>query len=211
MGSVANQNMPFTSLHILATVSLIRRGVGLWFCLSGAAVALTVWSSPLLSAAVRPSDYDVKAVYLLHFGRFATWPATTAAADESFRVCVLGRDPFGPSLDAALAGETIDGRNVVAMRIGTPQQAIGCRILFVSASEADQWPRILKSLDNAEALTVSDMPEFATRGGVIQFVSHDNKVRFEVNVTAAEQAHVRLSSDLLRVASAVRHSARPGA
>ena len=62
-----------------------------------------------------------------------------------------------------------------------------------------------------DTLTVGDMPEFAARGGVIQFVSHGNKVRCEVNLTAADQARVSPSSDLLRVATAVRQSTRPGA
>ena len=155
--------------------------------------------------AVRPPDYEVKAVYLFNFGRFATWPlTTTAAADSSFSVCVLGRDPFGPSLDATFAGETIDGRKVVAKRIATPQEAPDCRILFVSASEEGQLPRILQSVNNAGILTVSDMPQFVARGGMIQFVSQGNRVRFEVNRTAAEQAHLMLSSDLLRIATTVR-------
>jgi hypothetical protein len=177
-----------------------------------AAVAFVLSSSWLVHAqSARPRDYEVKAVYLYNFGRFATWPPTVAAADDSvFPVCVLGRDPFGASLDAALAGETIGGKRVVARRLTKPQDAVGCRILFVSASEEAEWLHILKVIDSTSMLTVSDMPQFVARGGMIQFVFQDNRVRFEVNLAAAEQASLTLSSDLLKVATAVRRGPGPG-
>jgi hypothetical protein len=151
----------------------------------------------------------VKAVYLLNFGRFAIWPTTAAADAGSFGVCVLGHDPFGATLDATVAAERIDGKNVVTRRIATPADAIGCRILFVSASEERVLPVIVQAAEKAGVLTVSDMPHFVERGGMIQFVSQDNKVRFEINVGAAQHAGLALSSELLRVAVSVR-TAKPG-
>ena len=62
------------------------------------------------------SESQVKAVYLLNFARFTTWPAGTSGPDV-FAVCVLGSDPFGPILDTTLAGETVDGKPTVVRRI----------------------------------------------------------------------------------------------
>ena len=185
-----------------------RRGVGAYT--AGLALVLACASSAAGQSA-RPSDYDVKAAYLFNFGKFATWPAAAAPQSIAFTVCVVGRDPFGPTLDATLAGEKIDGKPVLARRIAKPQEAVGCRILFVSASEESQLQGILDVVDGGTGiLTVSDMPEFAARGGMIQFVSLGNKVRFEVNLTAAVHAKVALSSELLKVATVVRRDAKPG-
>ncbi len=157
----------------------------------------------------KPSDYQVKAAYLYNFGRFIEWPRVVTAKSGPFTVCVLGQDPFGSTLDATMAGETIAGRNVVAKRISTPEESVNCQILFLSAAEAGRLNKIVEGLDKAAVLTVSDMPQFAQRGGMIQFVLEGNRVRFEVNLIATQHAGLTLSSDLLRVATAVRRNS-PG-
>ena len=150
-----------------------------------------------------PSEYEVKAAYLYDFGKFVAWPAKVAAADD-FSICVLGEDPFGPTFDATIAGEAINGKKVVVNRIAKPHEAMSCRILFISASEESQLKEILATLDKTSVLTVSDISQFTRRGGMIQFVIDASRVRFEVNVTTAERAGLTLSSQLLKVAINVR-------
>jgi YfiR/HmsC-like len=170
----------------------------------GIASALLV-PSCLHAQRSNPSEYEVKAAYIYDFGKFVAWPAKVAAADD-FPICVLGEDPFGATFDATVAGETINGKKVVVNRIAKPQEAVGCRILFISASEESQLKEILATLDKASVLTVSDISQFTRRGGMIQFVIDANRVRFEVNVTTAERAGLTLSSQLLKVAINVRRT-----
>jgi hypothetical protein len=133
-----------------------------------------------------------------------------AAGGDTFSICVLGEDPFGPALHATIAGETIDGKNVLARRVSGPEQAVNCRILFISSSEDRKLKEILAALDKASVLTVSDMPQFARRGGMVQFILEENRVRFEVNLAPAEHAGLSLSSQLLKLATSVRRSSQPG-
>jgi len=56
-------------------------------------------------------------------------------------------------------------------------------------------------------LTVGETPGFAERGGVIRLVLEDNKVRFEVNVDAAHQAGLTISSRLLTLARIIQQAA----
>ena len=159
----------------------------------------------------KPSEYQVKAAYLYNFGRFVKWPPGLAAGKgDSFPVCVLGRDPFGPILDSTLAGEALDGKPVVIRRIARPQDAADCRILFVSSTEENHLEEILAAIDQVGVLTVSDIPGFSRRGGMIQFVADGDRVRFEINLASAESARLVLSSELLKVAAAVRRNARSG-
>jgi len=154
-----------------------------------------------------PTEYQVKAAYLYNFGRFIEWPNKgTASSGRPFTICVLGLDPFGQSLSATLAGQTINGTNAVAAQISKPQEAVNCRILFISSSEDRQLKQILGVLEGASVLTVSDLPQFSQRGGMVQFVLDGNKVRFEVNLTPVERAHLTLSSQLLKVAANLRRS-----
>ena len=166
---------------------------------------------PYAYAQLAASEYEVKAAYLYNFGKFVVWPEKSAPRQgESFEICVLGEDPFGSALDSAVLGETIGGKGVAIKRISKPQDMGNCRVLFISTSEAAGLPEILATLDKASVLTVSDMPQFSQRGGMIEFVLDGNRVRFEVNVTNAEDAGLNLSAALLKVAVRVTRNAHSG-
>ncbi|MGB7281278.1 MAG: YfiR family protein [Candidatus Acidiferrum sp.] len=168
-------------------------------------------TTDLLAQQPRPNEYQVKATYLYNFGRFIKWPGTfPPGKGETFSVCVLGQDPFGSILDSTLAGEALDGKPVVLRRISKPQEAGDCRILFISSTEEKHLKEILTILDESGVLTVSDMPDFTRRGGMIQFVFEGNRVRFEINLTSAESAKLVLSSELLKVAASVKRNGRTG-
>jgi hypothetical protein len=163
-----------------------------------------VLSFALGAQTTKPTEYEVQAAYISNFARFAQWPGRAPAAGEPFYVCVLGQDPFGPTLDAALKSETIGNAPMAAKRIAAPDEAAGCRIVFIDESKQAQLKTTLATLSSMNVLTVSDMSDFTKRGGMIQFVLDGNRVRFEINLSAAQRAGVTLSSELLRVAVAVR-------
>ncbi|HEY1464170.1 MAG TPA: YfiR family protein [Terriglobales bacterium] len=173
-------------------------------------VLATVWmiAVPGMQAqSSKVSDYDVKAAYLFNFGRFVEWPADAATDKRSaFTFCILGPDPFGPNLDRLLAGETISGKSLAVKRISNAQDSAGCQILFMSKEEEGRLSKIMETLNKESVLTVSDIPEFSKHGGMIQFVVEENRVRFEVNLDATQRAGLTLSSDLLKVATAVKRS-----
>jgi hypothetical protein len=167
--------------------------------------ALMAGASNLSAQAPRITEYQVKAAYLANFSRFVEWPDRTGK-NGSFNICVLGEDPLGAHLDAAVAGETIGRVPMAVKRISRPQDAVDCRILFISSSVDGKWKEILAALQTWSVLTVSDMPQFARRGGMVQFVLEGNKVRFEVNLAATGPPGLKLSSELLKLAVNVRNS-----
>jgi hypothetical protein len=139
------------------------------------------------------------------------WPVgARAAQSEVFAICVLGHDPFGPALDAIVAGETLNGKAVQAKRISKLQDGANCGVLYISSSEETRLNDVLAALDKAGVLTVSDIPQFSQRGGMIQFVLDGNRIRFEVNLASAQGAGLSLSSELLKVAITVRRNTQPG-
>jgi hypothetical protein len=157
-------------------------------------------------------EYQIKAAYLYNFARFVTWPVSAAVAHENtIAVCVLGDDPFGTILETAGAGLVIDGKHTIVRRISTVEAAGQCGVLFISPSLRLPLDRVISAIRSRGVLTVSDMPEFMRRGGIIQFVSEGSRIRFEVNLAAASDAGLMLSSELLKVAVAVRRTPRPGA
>lgn len=183
-----------------------RRAQALWpHCVLCALILVANLGFALSDSAQQshPEEYQVKAVYLYNFSRFVEWPAVSST-DEPFTICILGHDPFGAVLDATLSGEAIGNLKLVAKRISSLRDATTCRILFVSSSEAGHSKEILARVEKSPVLTVSDMPGFTGNGGMIQFVLKENKVRFEVNLAAAEKAGLSFSSQLLKVAADIR-------
>jgi len=159
----------------------------------------------------KPTEYEVKAAYLFNFSKFVRWPANSSVSvRQAFQICILGNDPFGSVLDDTLQGETLEGKKVVSRRITDAQEIEGCQLLFVGTNASGKFAKIRAALGKFAVLTVSDMPMFTGRGGMIGFVTTGGRVRFEVNLGAAEAAGLALSSDLLKVALAVRKAPSPG-
>jgi hypothetical protein len=164
-------------------------------------------SPRLMGQEGRPSEFEVKAVYLYNFGKFIEWPVGSERG--AFVICVLGDDPFGPILDRILADETLGGKPVLVKRVPDLVQTDDCLIAFISASEARRLPQILERLKGKSILTVSDVTDFSSRGGMIELVLHQGRVRFDVDLNATRAAGLQLSSELLKVARTVR-GAKPG-
>jgi hypothetical protein len=176
-----------------------------------AIVSVCLVSPGLSGQSSKPTEYQVKAAYVFNFGKFVKWPSAAAANQNGpFSICVLDEDTFGSVLESTLTGQSIGGNPVTVKRIAKPQDATGCRILFISSADESRLRGILATLGQASVLTVSDIPDFSKRGGMIQFVLEGDRVRFEVNLASAEEAGLTLSSDLLKVAAAVRGPARNG-
>jgi hypothetical protein len=186
----------------MAAPSIVRR-----LAAALAALLASACVSPARAEEARPTEYQVKAAYLSKFGKFVEYPPSVRPLpDDKFYVCIIGRDPFGAVLDTAVQGETVGRAAVAARRITRIEDAPGCRVLFISASEDAKLKAILAGLRQAPLLTVSDLPDFTRRGGMIRFVIEGNRVRFDVNLTAARAAGLNLSSDLLQLAVAIRRA-----
>jgi hypothetical protein len=154
--------------------------------------------------AAGPREYEVKAVFLFNFSQFVDWPDGAFGDERSPLVIgVLGEDPFGAALDEAVRGETVNGRPLAVRRYEKVEDVDACHILFIDRTQREQLERILDTLTARSCLTVSDAENFATAGGIIQFVTIDNRIRLQINLDAAKLANLTISSKLLRPAQIV--------
>lgn len=156
---------------------------------------------------MRRSEYELKAAYVLNFARYVEWPATTFGdAGDPVVIGIVGTDPFGKEMDQTIEGEPVQGRPLEVHRARRVDDLPPCHLVFFCDSESRRLRMTLKQLRNAPLLTVSDIPEFVDRGGMIGFIVVDEHIRFRINLGAAEQAGLRISSKLLRLAVEVTPS-----
>ena len=183
-----------------------RRAVpGHWFLLALLSVAAL---SPPVPAAVAVSrvthEYDLKAVFLLNFARFVDWPdAAFPDRNAPIVIGVLGPDPFGGALEAAVANETAHDRRLVVRQVQTVEDLAACHILFVPASESARWTPLAGHMMKKSLLTVGESKAFATHSGIIGFDVSGRKLRMSINLLAANAARLTISSKLLRQAQIV--------
>lgn len=171
-----------------------------------AALSLRASSAPA-SASVAAGEYQIKAAYLHHFAQFVEWPQSVLAPGAPIVIGLIGDDPFGRAIDDVIAGRRANGHPIVIRRLRWNDSVGGCQMIFISSSELQHLGAVLDSVRGMAVLTVADIDRFASRGGMIELVTLENRVRFDINADAAAEAHLRISSKLLQVARVLRGTA----
>ncbi len=176
-----------------------------------ALAAALLWLAGFEQArAAQSGERDLKAAFLYNFAKFVEWPeAAFPEPTTPVTLCVLGDDPIGASLETVVKGEKLNDRRLVVRLLRDPQATQGCHVLFVGP-EKGRLPEILAPLRGSGILTVGGAADFLDRGGMIRLFLEQNRVRFDINLDAAEQSHLRLSSKLLRLARAVNPQRQEG-
>lgn len=145
-------------------------------------------------------EYRLKAAFLYNFTKFIEWPAARFADETSPVVIgVLGNNPFGDELEKVVKGRTVKGRDIVVKLVTSADEAPTTHILFVPAGEeprlaaTDSWRKIA-------VVVVGESPRFAPLGGAITFKPEADKVRFTIDLAAAESVGLKISAQLLKLA-----------
>jgi hypothetical protein len=165
-------------------------------------------AAAVVGAAPAPTDAEVKAAFLCGFAEFVDWPSL--GKSDPVTIGILGHDGFGPLLEETVKNRALQTRAIAVRRISTLPEALRCQIVYVSASEKHRLEETLRGLGRANILTVSDIDEFAERGGMIGFRIEEKRVRFSVNTEAADRAGLQISSRLLKLARLVPSKAKGG-
>lgn len=136
--------------------------------------------------------------------RFMDWPEDTLAGHKlQLNLCIVGKGQLGVAMDA-LHGKTVKGKTIAVQHIGLNNSVTGCEVLILSDLERSAMLSRLERVQSSAVLTVSDSAGFAHSGGVVGFILQGSKVRFEINQTAAQRHRIRISAQLLKLASIVQ-------
>jgi hypothetical protein len=173
---------------------------------SRAATALLLLSITIggKSAAQEANGGQVKALFLYNFANFVRWPDQAFVSNENMlRMCIFGDAQLGPFLDQVNGTPIRDKRLQVVRTDALKEIESGCHILFVSENKAGMLPALIASTKNIYVLSVSDVENFARKGGVISIIRTSDKLTFEINLDTALRNGLLISSDLLSMARIV--------
>ena len=167
----------------------------------GAALSFLLASLSLPAQDTATAEYRAKANYLANFPSFVEWPAEVwPQGKTSFLVCVFGEFSFGTSLAEISRGATAHDRRIEIRWVRKPQELSACQVLFVSCSEQKSYTQVLDPVRGQTVLTVGETPGFLDAGGILSFSGQQGTIQFDVNLEAANKAHLKISSRLLALA-----------
>jgi hypothetical protein len=166
-----------------------------------AACLLVCAALPVCSQESRAAEYRSKANFLATFPSFVDWPESAFTSVQSpFLICVRGDFSFGTSLAELARRASPHGRRVEVRWVHKDEDLRSCHIAFVSHSESKRYAKLLQLLEGTGVLTVGETESFFGAGGAINFSFDHETLQFEVNLIAADAAHLKISSRLLALA-----------
>jgi len=200
-----NRSTRIAAASLLRERARVVRSVAPLLGIAAAFLFISVSISPSAEPP-RPAEYELKAAFLFNFIKFTEWPAEELGkGGDPFIIGVVGKDPFGTALDKIVEGETFHSRPIVARRFPRMDEAAAnSHVLFISSSEESHLPAILKLLGRQGVLTVSEIENFAQRGGIISLKKENNRIVFEINLAAAKRARLTMNAQLLKLARIVK-------
>lgn len=171
------------------------------------ALATVCAAALLLVGTVAHSAFDADAAVAGVMGRFlqfVTWPETAFATRQApLVVGIFGRPEQAEAVHRAVMGRSNAGHPIEVRTLHSAKEVRGCHLLYIDASGRDDMTAIVAATAGSATITMSDMRGFLGEGGNVALVVEDKHAVFDVNLTAAEQSGVRISSRLLQVARAV--------
>jgi len=172
-------------------------------------LAVCVFDRSVQAQTVVPSEYQIKAAFLYNFSKFVDWSIADVNSDSNkHQLCIIGKNPFNEILDE-IDGKPIKNKTMSVHTLSSLEQLGSCQVLFVGLDKQEEIRQIIASSQQNNILTVAEMSGFIEYGGIIELRIINGKVRFDINLTAARQSRLKISSRLLNLANKVYEDPLP--
>lgn len=166
----------------------------------------------LLQAAAQSSlgEYQVKAAFIFHFAQMVDWPANSLPPNGPLVICTIDDNSYSAALDSAVDGKQIGEHPVQTRHLRGRGDFRGCHLLAIIGQDRKRAAALVALVKDSPVLTVGDSDHFVADGGIIGLTLQDNKVRFDINLLAAQRSNFRISSQLLLLARNVIGNRKTG-
>ena len=168
----------------------------------------SAWAAPEAAPMAAP---EIKAAFIYNFTKFVEWPTNAQDSKATFDIGVVGAPEIAEALEKVVSGKKVGSRSVAVRQLpdiaGMEAAASSIRILFIGPDAVSAMPDIRKILGRLPVLTVGDSEAFWKAGGTIDLLVQNDRMRFRVNLEAAEGAGLKISGKLLALATEVAKGA----
>lgn len=156
------------------------------------------------SAAPLGNEYQIKAAYLYKFASYVEWPpGAFPQAETPITIGIIGADEMVEELDRLKRAPPVNNRQIDFRLLKQGDSLSGVQILFIGRQENGAIRRVLENLQTQPILVVTEAFGGLSEGSMINFVSVDERIRFEVSLLPAERCGLKISARLLSVAQKI--------
>ncbi len=149
------------------------------------------------------NEYQLKAAFIERVTRFVEYVPEPVNTSEIFTITILGKNPFGNYLDEMYENNKISNKKVVINYIDQIEQIEYPDILYVGIDNHDKIQQVLERVLGMQVLTITDSEIFSRSGVVLNMKLVDDKLRFEIDIYAAQRQGVKFNRVLLAYATIV--------
>jgi hypothetical protein len=158
---------------------------------------------PSQTLAASEREYHIKAAIIYKLTKFVSWPEDTLSNASYLGICLLGEDNFGHALND-LESRNSKGKPIKIYRFqlstGISDQ---CHLVFIEKSRQAFLSTITQQMSQYPILTVSDMPGFAAKGGILELASKQGKITFIINLSQLKTVKLEATAPLLGLAKII--------
>ena len=158
--------------------------------------------------AYAESDIQLKAVILGRLPSFIQWNAELYKPENSqnFNLCVLGNNPFGSILDKIYEKRTIKKKTPKIRYLNNINELAGCHLVYIAESEKRDISEIVERAKQLSILTIGETDGFEDKGVIIKLYVENKKIKFIINIQAAKESALTISSQLLTMSKIINHT-----
>lgn len=147
---------------------------------------------------------SLRAAFLFNFAKFTEWPPEALAPSSALVMCVIDDAQTAHALEQMNGQQVAPGHPVVVRRTLKDGTGRECHLLYMGRGLETAEPGLLPGVRDRPILIVSESPAVLDAGGTVLLYTENNRMRFAVNIDAAQRQRLRLSSRLLGLARIVR-------
>jgi hypothetical protein len=150
-------------------------------------------------------EYQLKAVFVSNFTKFIEWTPNSFSDDTApIVIGVFADSRYTRELEKAVKNRKVNGRSIVVNEMRSIEQARGFQMLVFDAAPDARMKETLQALKDAPVLSIGESEAFAESDGILNFVREGDKLRFEINLDAAQRSGLKISAQFLKLAKKVR-------
>jgi hypothetical protein len=161
-------------------------------------MVLVVFATGMSYAQTEAEESSLKAAFIYNFTHFIEWDDDVFT--DNFIIGVVGNSLIDEPLEEIARTRKVGNKNITIRYYKSPEDIEKCNILFISKNNKAPLSEFLTKPELKKTLIIGEKEDYALKGAGINFVILDKKLKFEVNKRSLDDAGLKVSAQLLKLA-----------
>lgn len=185
----------------MAILTLVKQS-GIAMCI-GALLLLVQNHANAEEKSLQLYEQKIKAGLVYNLLKYTAWPKESPSQTSGkLQICLFGEDPFDGYL-SPLEGRTAQQAPIFIIHINKVEETKDCSVVIIHRSMEKNLAELLRFLKHKNVLTISDIAQFAHRGGMVEMAKEDEKISLYINKDAVSHAGLNIQGPMLKLAKIV--------